>query len=205
GGGLGHGDGYFRGTCAGTREELTKAVQSGQRGEKLPPNNEKEEPGYGPPLNKSKDNGKEPLVRASNGTSLRAPLPIGVIQLPFLGVIAALAALFPALFGGMALLMRRWVAALSVASAVSILAARVVYFPKWIAWTGVKSLSSLWITAAVLTGLGALWAGHRYRRAAAAGRGEEYQPRYLDRVALAVAVILGAGALCYAYLAKEPI
>src|SRR5262249_7606022 len=59
--------------------------------------------------------------------------------------------------------------------------------------------------AAALTGLGARWAGHRYRRAAAAGRGEEYQPRYLDRVALAVAVILGAGALCYAYLAKEPI
>jgi outer membrane protein assembly factor BamB len=112
-------------------------------------------------------------------------------------LIAALAALFPAVFGGAALLMRRWVMALSVASLVSILVALVLYFPNWIGWTGLRSVSGVWLTGAVLAGLGALWASHRYRRAIRDGRAGEFQPRYLDRVGLAVILGLLAGGLCY--------
>ena len=128
-----HCETYFRRTFKGTTEELLKAVQGGLKGEKLPPYNDKEEPGYGPPLKKSD---KKPLAagfaplsplrgeglgergiragaqtpppnplpasgRGSN-SPLRTSLPFGVIQIPFLGLIAALAALFPAVFGGAA-------------------------------------------------------------------------------------------------------
>ncbi|HJZ94644.1 MAG TPA: tripartite tricarboxylate transporter TctB family protein, partial [Gemmataceae bacterium] len=200
-----HCEPYFRRTYKGTTEDLIKAVQAGMKGEKLPPYNEKEEPGYGPPLKKPKDDGKKPLARSGNerDSSLIGPLPLGVIQIPFLGLIAALAALFPALFGGMALLMRRWVAALSVASFVSLLAAVFLYFPKWIAWTGLKSLGGLWLTGAIIAAVGALWAIRRYRRAIREGRAEDYQPRYLDRVGLAVLTLLAAGGLTYAVLTGD--
>jgi outer membrane protein assembly factor BamB len=188
-----HCEPYFRRTYKGTTEELIKVIQGGLKGEKLPAYNEKEEPGYGPPLNK-KDTPPEKKPPS---------LPFGVIQLPFLGLIAALAALFPAVFGGMAVMMRRWVAALSIASLVSILTAIAVYFPNWIAWTGIKSVGLMWIVGSAIAGVGGLWAGQRYRRAIRSGRLDEFQPRYLDRIGLAIVVLLAVGGLAYAILAKE--
>jgi outer membrane protein assembly factor BamB len=194
-----HCETYFRRTYTGTTEELIKAVQGGLKGEKLPGYNEKEEPGYGPPLKKKDPEPKKPLARSDSAGVL---FPLGVIQLPFLGLIAALAALFPAMFGGAALLMRRWVAALSIASFVSIITALVIYFPGWIAWTGLKTQSGAWQAAAILAGVGALWAGYRYRRAIRQGRSDEYQPRYLDRIGLAILSLLCVGGVVYAFLAK---
>jgi outer membrane protein assembly factor BamB len=193
-----HCETYFRRTYKGTTDELLKAVQGGLKGEKLPPYNAKEEPGYGPPLKTAKDT-KEPLAQ------LGTRVPLGVIQLPFLGLIAALAALFPALFGGMAVFMRRWVAALSVAGIISILAALVVYFPNWIDWSGITSVSTMWLVGAGLAVLGALWAAYRYRRAVRAGKGDEFQPRYADRVGLIAVVLAAAGALTYAVVSKQPL
>lgn len=190
-----HCEPYFRRTFKGTTEELIRTIRGGLKGEKLPPYDDKEKPGYGPPLKKEKD-GTKPVLHTAN-------LPFAVIQLPFLGLIAALAALFPAVFGGAALLMRRWVAALSVASLISILLALVLYFPNWINWTGLRSVSSVWLTGATLAGLGALWAGRRYRTAARDGRADEFQPRYLDRVGLSVVVLLIGVGLGYAVLAGE--
>jgi outer membrane protein assembly factor BamB len=191
-----HCETYFRRTFKGTTDELVKAIQGGMKGEGFPAYDEKAEPGYGPPLKKDKDSGTKPV-----GLSVR--LPLGVIQLPFLGLIAALAALFPAVFGGAALMMRRWVMALSVASLVSILLALVLYLPNWINWTGLRSVSSVWMTGAVVAGLGALWASRRYRNATRDGKGDEYQPRYLDRIGLAVVLLLVVGGLAYAVLANE--
>jgi outer membrane protein assembly factor BamB len=193
-----HGEPYLRRTFKGTTDEMMKAVRGGLKGEKLPVYDDKAEPGYGPPLRKGKPEGKPPV--ANRPGSRAQEVPFAVIQLPFLGLIAALAALFPAVFGGMALLMRRWVAALSVASAISILTALVMYFPNWVAWTGLKSLSALWLTASGVAALGALWAIARYRRALRDGREEEYQPRYLDRVGLAIILVAVAGGLTYAVL-----
>src|SRR5215210_4994665 len=145
-----HCETYFRRTFKGTTDDLISAVRGGLKGEKLPPYDEKQMPGYGPPLKKAKAGGNEPVAlgrpsalgrrRLGTTPSQSASVPLGVIQIPFLGVIAALAALFPAVFGGMALLMRRWVAALTVASVVSILSALVLYFPNWIGWTGLRSV-----------------------------------------------------------------
>ena len=191
-----HCETYFRRTFKGTTEDLIQAIRGGLKGEKLPAFDEKAEPGYGPPLKKDKAGGMNPV-------SYTPAVPVGVIQLPFLGLIAALAALFPAVFGGAALLMRRWVAALSVASFISILVALVLYFPNWIGWTGLRSVSAVWLTSAVLAGLGALWASYRYRKATRDGKADEYQPRYLDRVGLTVVLVLIAGGLLYPILARE--
>ncbi|MBO0696867.1 MAG: PQQ-like beta-propeller repeat protein [Zavarzinella sp.] len=205
-----HCEPYFRRTFKGSTEDLVKAMQAGLKGQPLPAYDEKEEPGFGPPLKKTKDAGKEPPAgrerkpggkrRTNRPLAGSGTTPFGVIQIPFLGLIAALAALFPAVFGGMALLMRRWVAALSVASFVSILAALVLYFPHWVGWTGLRSLSGIWLTSSVLAGLGALWAAARYRRAVRDGREDEYQPRYLDRVGLAVLVLAAGAAVAFAAL-----
>ncbi len=197
-----HCETYFRRTYKGSTDDLIKAVRGGLKGEKLPPFNDKEEPGYGPPLRKPKKGTpeKEPLSRTFPSV---VSLPFGVIQIPFLGLIAALAALFPAVFGGAALLMRRWVAAFSVASFVSILSALVLFLPGLINWTGLRSVSSAWLAASAISGLGALWASYRYRRAIRDGRGEDFQPRYLDRIALAVLVLVVAGCTVYAWLANQ--
>jgi outer membrane protein assembly factor BamB len=190
-----HCETYFRRTYKRTTDDLVKVIRAGLKGGELPAYDEKAEPGLGPPVKKEKSDGTKPVGFVN--------LPIGVIQIPFLGLIAALAALFPAVFGGAALLMRRWVAALSIASLLSILAALVLYFPNWVGWTGLRSVSAVWLTGAGVGGLGALWAARRYRKATRDGRAEEYQPRYLDRVGLTAILVLLAGALGYAVLARE--
>lgn len=207
-----HCETYFRRTFKGTTDELIKEVQGGLKGARLSPYDPKEKPGYGPPLKKSKGDDRPPLAtrsgtpdtrhEAERHPSLAVGVPLGVIQIPFLGLIAALAALFPAVFGGMALLMRRWVAALSVASAISILTALVLYVPDWIDWSGIRSASAMWLVAAGLTGLGALWAASRYRRAIRDGRTDEYQPRYVDRIGLGLVTLLTVGVVSYAVLTK---
>lgn len=198
-----HAEPYLRRTFKGTTAELIKAVQGGLKGEKLPPFNAKEEPGYGPPLKKTT---RDPKDKKERPTSIpTTAVPIGVIQLPFLGLIAALAALFPALFGGLAIFMKRWVAALSAASTISLFVAVANYFPHWLAWSGVQTLSSAWFVAAGLTALFALWAGVRYRRAAREGRGDEFQPRYLDRIGMAVFVLLVGVGLWVGQWLQEPV
>jgi outer membrane protein assembly factor BamB len=183
-----HAEPYFRKTFAGSTEELLAVIRGGLKGEKLPAYNEKMEPGYGPPL---KVEEKKSHLDSGSGNTL-----FGVIQLPFLGIIAALAALFPAVFGGMALMMKRWVAALSVASIVSMLSAIYMYFPGWIRWTGIRNLSQMWLVCAVIASLGALWSVRRYRRATAEKRGDDFQPQRIDRIGLLVlmaAIAAGLG------------
>lgn len=185
-----HAETYFTRTFRGTTDEIIKAIQGGIKGEKLPAYDEKAEPGFGPPLRK-KTSGL-PNVNA----------PFGVIQLPFLGLIAALAALFPTVFGGMALMMKRWVAALSVASFITIITSIYLYFPNWLAWAKLTTFSRVWFTCAVTATLGALWAIRRYRLALVENRADEFQPRYLDRVGLSGVLVVIAGALSLAWATK---
>ena len=103
-----HCEPYLRRTFKGTTEELKQIVIDGVAKKKAPPApNEKEPPGFGPPIKKN------------SGVNY----PFAVIQLPFIGLIAALAAIFPTVFGGLALFMKRWVAALSTGGFVSIFVA----------------------------------------------------------------------------------
>ncbi|WP_020474102.1 outer membrane protein assembly factor BamB family protein [Zavarzinella formosa] len=168
-----HAETYFTRTFKGTTEELLKAVQEGLKGNKLPAYDETAEPGFGPPLKKKQSSAKSGYT------------PLGVIQLPFIGLIVALAALFPTVFGGLALMMKRWVAALSVGSFVTILTALYLYFPHWIRWSGLTTFSRVWFACAGMAGIGAMWSIRRYRLATKENRTEEFQPRYLDRVGLA--------------------
>ena len=185
-----HGEPYLRRTFKGSTAELKKIIVDSVKDKKEPPApNDKEQPGFGEPIKKSSGIG----------------FPIAVIQLPFLGLIAALAALFPTVFGGLALTMKRWMALLSVASFTSLVYFLHTQFPKWIRWSGIDSMATLWFACALLTTLGALWSARRYRKAIAQGKGDNWQPRKFDRVGLSVLAFLGVGALVYAWATKEPL
>ena len=188
-----HAETYFTRTFKGTTEELIKAVQGGLKGGKLPAYDETAEPGFGPPLKKKMSSARSGLT------------PIGVIQLPFLGLIAALAAIFPTVFGGMALMMKRWVAALSVASFITILTSLFLYFPHWLRWSGLTSFTRIWFACSVVAGIGAFWAIHRYRQARQHHLAEEFQPRYLDRVGLSVVLGLIGVTVLIAKALKWPL
>jgi outer membrane protein assembly factor BamB len=86
------------------------------------------------------------------------------------GPVALLAALFPAVFGGLAGLLRRWLAFITIASLNSTLAMVHLWFRNSIKdyWWG--SSLALWTGLAVLTLVGAVWAAWRHRRAAQAGQ-----------------------------------
>jgi outer membrane protein assembly factor BamB len=226
-----HAEPYLRRTFKGTTAELQKIITDSVKNKKDPPEpDEKEKPGFGEPVKKTSGLGSRVLglvkndsrssntydhagERAANTSSHPIPetrdpipnLPLAVIQLPFIGLIAGLAALFPTVFGGLALLMRRWMALLSVASFASIIYFLHTSFPKWIRWTGIDSMATLWLACAALGGLGALWSARRYRKAIAAGKTDDWQPRKLDRIGLAVLTLMGIGALIYALVAKEPL
>jgi hypothetical protein len=87
-----HGEPYLRRTFMGSTGEMKQTVVDALAKKKDPPApNAKEKPGFGPSIKKKTSVG----------------YPLAVIQLPFLGLIAALAALFPAVFGGLALFMKR--------------------------------------------------------------------------------------------------
>ncbi len=185
-----HAETYFTRTYKGSTDDMLKALKAGLKGEKLPAYDETAEPGFGPPLKK-----KQSSARAG-GT------PLGVIQLPFLGLIAALAVLFPALFGGLALMMKRWVAALSIASAVTIFTSLFLYFPHWIRWSGLTTFSRVWFFCAILSAVGAMWAGRRYRQAKKQNKADNFQPKYIDRAGLVCLLVVVGGLLLTAVLFK---
>jgi len=183
-----HAEPYLRRTFKGTTAELKQIISDAVKKKKDPPvPNEKEEPGFGPALKKTQ-------LPPSRGVNTL----LGVIQLPFIGLIAALAALFPTVFGGLALLMRRWMVLLSVAGLGSIIYTLHYQFPGLIRWTGLTTNPAIWIACAVLAGLGALWSARRYRTAIATGKSDEWQPRKIDRIALAVLIFVGLASLAFA-------
>ena len=175
-----HGEPYLRRTYKGTTAELKQIMADAVAGKKEPPApDSKEKPGFGPPIKKA---------------SL-APAPVfplfGVIQLPFLGLIAALAALFPAVFGGLALFMKRWVAVLSTSGIVSMVAAVPVIFPAWAAKQWIYTPAGLWLSCAFLFAAGAHWSAYRYRKSLTSADPEIMQPRRFDRRAIPLLAFAG--------------
>ena len=180
-----HCEPYLRRTFKGTTEELKQIVADAVAKKKAPPAPEKEEPpGFGPAIKK----------KSSNDPS-RSFYPFAVVQLPFIGLIAALAALFPTVFGGLAIFMKRWVAVLSTGGFVSMFVTFPMIAPAWSANLKCYSPSGLWWSCAILFGLGALWAVRRYRRSLDTGAGEVMQPRKFDRLFLGLFFLAGATAL----------
>ena len=193
---LRHCEPYLRRTFKGTTADLKTIIIDAVKNKKEPPlPNEKEEPGFGDPIKKA---------QLERNNSRGVGTLIGVIQLPFIGLIAALAALFPTVFGGLALMMKRWLVLMSVASVVSIVYFLHLEFPRGIRWTGITSAGTLWIACAILTSIGALWSARRYRLAVSRGKAEEMQPRKLDRIGMSVLIALGLGGICFgAFIEKE--
>jgi hypothetical protein len=192
-----HCEPYLRRTFKGTTAELKKVVEDGLAKKADPPGvNEKEPPGFGPPVEKKEKKCDTPANpdREGGGNALPPPSRSGLAKsvalfavIPsfvLVGPLAIVAALFPGVAARMAVGIRRWRAFLVVASTNSTLAlaywflALKQYLPDW--WVfGYRGFTTLLLAS---TAVGLLWAGRRYRRMAGEepaitgvpGRGEFY-------------------------------
>ena len=159
-----HGEPLLRRTFKGTTAEMVKTVEDALAKKAKPPEpDEKEKGGYGPVVEKPKEE-EECGV-------LRSPALFGVIpSFVLVGPLAIIAALFPGVFARMAVGMKRWRAFLVVASINSTLAllyyAVFTYRPHWLPpgrWLAPRTVT-VYLMAVALVGM--VWAGHRYRRMA---------------------------------------
>jgi outer membrane protein assembly factor BamB len=212
-----HFEPYLRKTFKGTTAELRQVVIDGLSGKKAPPApDKKEKPGIGPEVTKTsscptRQQGKaEPLAGASGwdvparraSEDCYSPLlalraagpPFAVIPTVLVGgPLAILAMLFPAVFCGLILVLRRWMAALTVLSVNSTL---YLVHQSWLAPRLLRSSwgtpEALWLSMAVVTLLGALWAWHRQ---AASPTAEA--PRRTEVITLVVLSLLSLTAGAY--------
>src|SRR5579884_2052994 len=150
-----HGEPYLRKTFKGTTAELKQVVVDGLSGKKEPPKPDtKEQPGFGPEVpadNKCVDRG------STTGAALFAVIPTIFVG----GPLAFLALLFPVVFGGLMLVLRRWLAALSVLSVNSTLYVLQEVCWRWLAGSWWGTPAALWLSMSVVTLLGILWAWRR--------------------------------------------
>ncbi|MBX9626380.1 MAG: PQQ-binding-like beta-propeller repeat protein [Gemmataceae bacterium] len=177
-----HAEPYLRRTFKGTTAELKKVVEDGLAGKAEPPKpNQKEPPGFGPPVEKKcgmrnaecgiedrKTHAPPGLHSAFRNpqSALFAVIPSFVL----VGPLALVAALFPGVAARLAVGMRRWRAFLIVAGVNSTLA--LVYWlvrdQGWLPDLGwVVSYQGFTALLLASTAVGLVWAGCRYRRMAA--------------------------------------
>jgi outer membrane protein assembly factor BamB len=141
---------------------------------KPPEPNEKEPPGLGPEV-KQESEGHQPEAQARERSAPR--LRFGLVSaggfrplfavIPTLGLggpLAVLAVLFPGLFGGALLVLRNWMALLTVASINSTLLVIYLWFGRSLEDTWLGTPLGLWFTMMVVTLLGTLWAWRRHHR-----------------------------------------
>jgi outer membrane protein assembly factor BamB len=209
-----HFEPYLRRTFKGTTAELRQVVIDGLSGKKAPPEPDpKESPGLGPELKKETEtrrNGEmaNPTMAASRHAPLFGVIPTFVIM----GPLALLASLFPAVFGGLAFFMKRWMVLLSVACLDSTLYFAHQWFQGSILdyWWG--SPTALWITMALLSLAGILWSWRRHWTAAVKNQdevmrlkqGDETFLRFLSYVGIAIFMYcLGTGDLTFPPWKKE--
>jgi outer membrane protein assembly factor BamB len=176
-----HCEPYLRRTFKGSTSELMQVVRDGLAGKKPPPDPDpKEPPGLGPEVEPKKG------ARRTGGP-IFAVIPTFVIM----GPLALLATLFPAIFGGLALFMKRWLVFLSVACLNSTL------FTVYLWWKGAGNLLPLWLAMTAITAVGALWSAWRFR--AAQNRGIDYgNPGRGERTCLAIASLVGLAIVLWA-------
>jgi outer membrane protein assembly factor BamB len=192
-----HCEPYLRRTFKGTTAELRQVVRDGLAGKRPPPEPDpKEPPGLGPEVKPKPSPEKEKMGRRPVGGPLLAVIPTFVL----VGPVALLAALFPAVFGGLAGLLRRWLAFISIASLNSTLALLHLWFRNAIQdyWWG--SSFALWTGLALLTLVGAVWAGWRHRRAAQSGKEPGGLPPRSEQVVLWLMTLSCLGLALYCML-----
>jgi len=195
---------YLRRTYKGTTAELSQLLLDVQAGKKKPPvPDAKEKPGLGPEVEAPpKEKEKQSALPAGgiHGGPLFGVIPSVLVG----GPLAVLAMLFPALFGGLILVLRRWAVALSVISLNSTLYLAQGWFGSSLRGTRWGSPAALWLTMAAITALGILWAWRRHLKLVAASTSEEpagelVAPR-LWEVAVLLLLSLGWGIGTYLWM-----
>lgn len=208
---LTHGEPYLRRTFKGTTEELKQIIIDGLANKKAPPEpNAKEEPGFGPevkPADKEEESDARTRRHGDTATSAHrratASPPFAVIPTVFvMGPLALLAALFPAVFGGLALFMKRWMALLWVACTNSTLYCLHFFFGGYArgAWWG--STTTLWISMTFVTLAGALWSSWRYRTVLV---GANDGSRRGERLVLGLLSVIGIGVVIASGVSFSPL
>src|SRR5262245_25249898 len=99
-----HGEPYLRKTFKGGTADLKQIIVDALAGKKAPPKlDSKEKPGFGPEVEAEKKSGSRAPIA---GGPLFAVIPTVLVG----GPLAILAMLFPAVFGSLMLVLRRWTA-----------------------------------------------------------------------------------------------
>jgi outer membrane protein assembly factor BamB len=171
-----HCEPYLRKTFKGPTTDLRQVIADVLAGKTKPPEpDDKEKPGLGPEVEEAKPGDREKPPGNAAGPPIAGGPLFAVIPTVGAPVLALLAMLFPALFGGLMLVLRRWMAGLSVLSLNSTL----YLVQSWLApsllnsWWGTPQ--ALWLIMAAVTLLGLWWAWRRHVREPAfrtPGRGE---------------------------------
>jgi outer membrane protein assembly factor BamB len=205
-----HAEPFLRRTFKGSTDELKQAVSDALADKKKAPEPDaKEKPGFGPEV-KVDEAPKEEGERARNGKPVTTSQPPGLrgSQGPLLavipsvaigGAIAVLAALFPAVFGGLMVVLRRWMTLLTVASLNSTLWTVYLWVDKYIydKWWG--TALALWLTMLAITLLGTLWAWRRSLQAAEAGQAVAEAPGRLEQAVLWGTTLIGVALVALFY------
>lgn len=184
---LTHCEPYLRRTFKGTTAELRQVVRDGLDGKKAPPEPDpKESPGLGPEVKSEKPKQNKGGLPATGGPVL-AVIP----SFALFGPLALLAALFPAVFGGLSLVLRRWAVLLAVAG----LSSTVYFLHHWFRgsiqgfWWGTPL--GLWASMTGLALVGAIGSWGRYRNRPPDEREVALQPRRIELLLLGAASLLG--------------
>jgi outer membrane protein assembly factor BamB len=157
-----HFETYLRRTFKGTTAELKQVAVDGLSGKKEPPDpDEKVKPGVGPETEAS----GQPKIgdkKESFCPSLTRGPVFGVIPMLVVGPLALLAMLFPAVFGGLMLVLKRWTTALGVLSVNSLLLFLQNWFGPFLitSWWGTPA--ALWLAMSLATVGGTLWAWRKH-------------------------------------------
>ena len=189
-----HVEPYLRRTFKGTTAEMKQVVVDALAGKAEPPDPSlKEKPGLGPEV-ETPDKPKEEVRSEEGGVRReeRSPQPgpsphsslppphssvliargpvFGVIPMLVVGPLALLAMLFPAVFGGLMLVLRRWTTALTVLSINSLLLFLQDWFNSYLitSWWGTPA--ALWLVMSLVTVCGALFAWRKHAARLRAGR-----------------------------------
>jgi outer membrane protein assembly factor BamB len=205
-----HCEPYLRRTFKGNTADLKEVIEDGLSGKKKPPEPDaKEKPGLGPEVSNEKNdqsrmkNGEWRMTSRPMLSILHSPFsilhssfPLAVIPSVALGsAVAVLAALFPALFGGLMIVLRRWMVLLSVASINSTL----YFLRSWFggsfndAWWG--SSWALWLLMTAITMIGTLWCWNRSERSLQGGDSIVNVPNRTEWFVLWTASIAGLATL----------
>jgi outer membrane protein assembly factor BamB len=213
-----HCEPYLRRTFKGSTADLRQIVVDGLAEKKDPPDPDpKVKPGLGPEVEeKAPDQDREEAKKErSERTEKRSAPPFhppsasagplfAVIPSVAIGsAMAVLAALFPAVFGGLLVVMRRWMMVLTVASTNSTLYLLYAWLGHHIEdkWWG--SPSALWLVMTAITLLCTLGAWRRNLAAVQLAGAIEEEPRRIEKVALWSLSLLGLVACAY-YLWSKP-